>query len=41
MGSKAPRGCYDFDKPENITDLYGNQMIKIEKIAPARGIGSH
>ena len=22
VASKAPRGCYDFDKPENITDLY-------------------
>ena len=22
MISEAFRGCYDFDKPENITDLY-------------------
>ena len=22
MISEASRGCYDFDKPENITDLY-------------------
>ena len=22
MVSEAPRGRYDFDKPENITDLY-------------------
>ena len=24
VASKAPRRRYDFDKPANITDLYGN-----------------
>ena len=31
VASKAPRGHYDFDKPENITDLYRQSNKKIEK----------
>ena len=37
VASKALRGRYDFDKPKNITDLYGNQIKKkIEKSASWR-----
>ena len=28
VASKAPRGRYDFDKPENITDLYQQSKKK-------------
>ena len=31
VASKAFRGCYDFDKAENITDLYRQPYKKIEK----------
>ena len=31
MVSEAPRGRYDFDKPENITTSIGNQIGQIEK----------
>ena len=42
MVSEASRDRYDFDKPENITDLFGNPIGQIEiKIVSSGVIGNH